>query len=201
MLKQKGTLILLMGYLFIQGCGTTSNLKPAAETEGLDFSVYERVVVLDFQDATDKSKIKAKKLAKHEETLKMAVRNFADRLAAEIRLTEAYSEVLREQTDEPAMVISGAITRYKAGNAAARLIVGFGAGSSYFDAEVEFSDGVTEAKLGSMTVDKNSWVLGGGLAAGQSVERFMDGAARKIAKQLAEAKLAPGATEGRRVSP
>ncbi len=61
-----------------------------------------------------------------------------------------------------------------------------GAGSSYFDAVVAFGDGVTRESIGTITVDKNSWALGGGLAAGQSVQGFMRGAARSVANQLYE---------------
>ncbi|MEX2498984.1 MAG: DUF4410 domain-containing protein [Wenzhouxiangellaceae bacterium] len=117
-----------------------------------------------------------------------ATRTFADLIAAEIRKTGAYAEVLREPTGEPAVMVTGTIIAYKEGNAAARFLVGMGAGSSYFDAEVFFSDLISSEQLAEVRVDKNSWALGGGLAAGQTVEHFTQGAAKKIARELAEAK-------------
>ena len=81
------------------------------------------------------------------------------------------------------LVIDGDVTRYAAGNAALRAMVGLGAGSAYFDADVNFRDGATNQIIGSIKVDNNSWVLGGGLAAGQTPETFMRGAAKKVAKE------------------
>jgi uncharacterized NAD-dependent epimerase/dehydratase family protein len=63
-----------------------------------------------------------------------------------------------------------------------------GAGSSYFDATTALADAETGASLGLVTTDKNSWALGGGIAAGQTVQSFMQGAAEKIAKELKERK-------------
>jgi hypothetical protein len=188
MIKQYFALSMLFGSLLIQGCGTTSNLKPAAETGKLDFSAYDRIIVLDFRDETDKSGMSAEKRDNYEKTMEAVSRNFADRLAAQIRITHAYFEVLRVPNSAPGIEISGAITRYQRGNAVARLVIGLGAGSSYFDADVVFSDNPSGRRLGQISTDKNSWFLGGGLAAGQSVEGFMHGAAKKVAKELAAAR-------------
>jgi hypothetical protein len=42
--------------------------------------------------------------------------------------------------------------------------------------------------LGTVSIDKNSWALGGAIASAQSVETFMQGAAKKIATELESAK-------------
>ena len=81
------------------------------------------------------------------------------------------------------LIITGDVTRYVAGNAALRALVGFGAGSSYFDADVRFIDGASGKVVGTMKADKNSWGLGGGLAAGQTPETFMKGAAKTVAEE------------------
>ena len=60
-----------------------------------------------------------------------------------------------------------------------------GAGSAFFEADVQFRDGKGNS-IGQVKVDKNSWALGGGLAAGQSPLTFMDGAAEKIADEAAK---------------
>ena len=46
----------------------------------------------------------------------------------------------------------------------------------------------TQSQLGVINVDKNSWALGGAIAAGQSVDHFMNQAAKKIADELSERK-------------
>jgi len=73
------------------------------------------------------------------------------------------------------------ITRFVEGNAALRFLVGMGAGSSYFDA----TDGASGSSIATLSADKNSWGLGGSLAAGQTVYTFMDEAAKKTAKEVA----------------
>ena len=117
-----------------------------------------------------------------------AGKNFADRIASEIRKTTIFTEVSRAQLTEDAIVISGVITRYEEGSSAMRFWVGMGAGSSYLDAEVNFDDNLNHQELGTIKVDKNSWFLGGGLASGQTVEAFMQVASQKIAKELVRAK-------------
>jgi hypothetical protein len=68
------------------------------------------------------------------------------------------------------------------GNVALRLLVGMGAGSSYFDANIRLIDGASGATLSTTKVDKNSWGLGGGIAASQTVESFMNQGAKAVAK-------------------
>ena len=75
------------------------------------------------------------------------------------------------------------------------MLVGFGAGSSYFDAIVELRDGGTGEIIGTIDVDKNSWGLGSLMAAGQTVERFMQGAAKKVAAMLEAARVAAAVNE------
>ena len=204
--------------LVLSACGTTSDIKPvgappadnaaappeqstkasakaAAEAAVASaiaaYQRYDRVVVLDFVDGTDKTKISADKRIAFDEAMKIAVRDFADRIAGEIRKTGVFTQVLREPAEGEALRISGTITRYASGNAMLRLLIGFGAGSSYFDATVDLSDNTSAEKLGQVIVDKNSWGLGGAIAASQNVEGFMQGAAEKIAKDLASAKREP----------
>ncbi|WP_371311847.1 DUF4410 domain-containing protein [Pseudovibrio flavus] len=97
---------------------------------------------------------------------------------------------LAESVEEEAIIIRGNISRFKNGSALARAVVGFGAGSSYLDANVDVVDAKTGAKLGKIVVDKNSWPLGGMLAATQTGESYLTGAASKIAEELHHAKTA-----------
>ena len=89
---------------------------------------------------------------------------------------------------EKSVVISGAITKYDEGNATLRWLIGFGAGSSHFDANVKITDSVSNNELGAIVVDKHSWAGGGIMASAQTPEGFMDGAAKKIAQEVANTK-------------
>jgi hypothetical protein len=68
-------------------------------------------------------------------------------------------------------------------------MVGFGAGSSHFNALVKINDSETKNNFGSIFIDKDSWVLGGGFAASQTVEVFMQNSAIDIAKKISSAKM------------
>jgi hypothetical protein len=174
--------------LGLVGCGTTSNLKPAQADRKLDLSSYNKVVVNDFRDKATEREKPAKQDAKRPE-MQRVCRDFADRLADEIEKKGCFHTVSRSgPEDESTLLIGGNVLRYEAGSAAARFWVGMGAGSSYFDALVEFRQGSTGALLGTITVDKNSWALGGGLAAGQTPEGFMHEAAVKVANEVQKAR-------------
>jgi hypothetical protein len=185
--------------LALCACGTTSNIKPSPKPEAvagqaqpapanLDLSGYEKVVVLDFTDATDKSKLKPDKVAAYSEAMATAVRTFPDLIAQKVRETNAFQEVVRGPGTGKALVVSGHIDRLVEGNGALRLLIGMGAGSSYFEATTGLADEETGNALGLVTTDKNSWALGGGIAASQTVQSFMQGAAEKIAKELQQRK-------------
>jgi hypothetical protein len=174
--------------LSVAGCGTTSNLKSTSTAQELDFSNYTRVLVKDFEDKATQREKPAKQAAKRGE-MERVCHDFADRLANEIDKKRVFEAVARTGPDDAStLVIGGSVSRYEEGNATARLWVGMGAGSSYFDAQLEFRQGGTGALLATVTTDKNSWVLGGGLAAGQTPESFMQEAAVKVADELQRAK-------------
>ena len=168
---------------FLTGCGTTSNLKPVAGADIKSIQKYNKVSVLDFGDKTgthtDESPQRVQEQGRH----------FADMIALELEKTKSFDKVIRATAAEPgSMLISGDITRCNEGSASLRLWIGMGAGSSYFDATVNFSDADTAQKLGEILVDKNSWGLGGGIASNQTVDSFEQGAAKTIAEQVAKAK-------------
>jgi hypothetical protein len=183
-------------------CGTTSNIKPspASAVAGnsaqknspiVDLSGYEKVIVLDFVDATDKSKLTPDKARFYSNTMSSAVRSFPDLIAEQVRATGAFQEVVRGPSPGKALSISGSITRLTEGSPALRLWIGMGAGSSYFDATTDLSDAESGASIGQVRTDKNSWPLGGAIASAQTVQTFMQGAAEKIAAQLRDGKKAP----------
>lgn len=195
---QAGRVItVLMFIVALAACGTTSDLQRAdSATQQIDLSGYESAVVANFTDAATENKVfksdekgQAKK-ADYRAEVNAAGATFAEFIKAELDKLGVFAEVERgSEAGEGALLIDGRITRFERGNAAAKFLIGLGAGSTYFDATVRVSDGATGAELGSIVVDKNSWVLGGVISASQNVEGFMQGGAKKTARELYIAKF------------
>lgn len=176
----------IISIALISGCGTVSDMESTDGAPLFDSTKYSKVAVLDFSNSAPTKSAKKEKIDEHNAKVDSAGRTFADKIAIEIRKKNLFAEVVRTQTEDQSLIIYGAITRYEEGSAAARFLIGLGAGSSYFDADVSFKDNITDNELAVLKVDKNSWVLGGGLAATQTVEAYMNEAARKIANELAK---------------
>ena len=179
-------IILSLSFVFfISACGSTSGIKQQDEaTENLSLSEYDVVIIKSFKDGTKNSNLPH-----------YASSNFSERISSAIKGKGVFKHVLDEETYNsmgptagPALALSGVITRYEEGNAALKFMIGFGAGSTYFDANVELVDVLEGSNLGWIKVDRNSWALGGGVAAGQTVEQFMNEAAQKIANEIEIAK-------------
>jgi hypothetical protein len=174
--------------LIFTGCGTVSHVTPVAGKD-VDLRSYERVVVMDFADGvseTAKPSLRDRKKAE----LAVACKAFPDRIAIELGALKAFQEVSRTgAADARTLVISGTITRYEEGSTTMRLMVGMGAGSSYFDAVVDLKDGANSEVLATQKVDKNSWGGGGAIAASQTPEEFMREGARTLAKEISSLKL------------
>ena len=189
---------LSVGFLFLSlllaGCGTTSGFKAASGQNAVDLSPFSRVVVKDFTDGVSE-KMKGLEREKKAAEMKRVAKDFADMLAWEIGQKRIFEQVARAGAeDERTLIIGGQITRYEEGSAMARFLVGMGAGSSYFDARVEFLRGGTAELLGAIDANRNSWVLGGGIAATQTPDSFMREAARKVAEEMSKLKSAKPAT-------
>ena len=182
------------------GCGSVSGVKAADRKAPLNLSAYERVVVHDFTDRASARAKPSARAAKREEMTRVG-RDFAQVIAAELAQRNCFRDVAYNgRAAARTLLINGAITRHEEGSAAARLIVGMGVGSSYFDAIVEFRDATSGLLLGTMNVDKNSWVLGGGLAAGQNPQTFMREAARKLAGEIERSRRRSGHDDQRNVA-
>lgn len=158
----------------LASCGTTTALKSASGQEVASSArKFSKVTVQDFA-FTAKNKGNNNVVAPS---------LFAERIAASLRRSSGFKTVSRNaKPDADTLVIGGVITRYTEGSPALRMIVGMGAGSSYFDATIEFKDSAG-AELGKILADKNSWGLGGALAMAQTVDVFMDEAANKAATE------------------
>lgn len=171
----------------LTGCGTTSNLKTTGN-QRVDLTRFDRLLVSNFKDEFS-AKARPVDRPKQAAEGEIAGKLFADRIAAVVKAAGVFREVVREgPADAQTLLVSGAITRYESGDAVLRLWIGLGAGSSYFDARVELVDGGNNVSVGTWLVDKNSWGLGGAIAASQTVDEFMKAAAEKVGKDLVAQK-------------
>jgi hypothetical protein len=169
-------LLCLLTIAALTSCGSVTALQTRDGTpvEGLTAS-YKRVIVKDFTHTVKDD----------DGTTPIAALRFADKIADTIRLSKPGADVARNGKAIPGtLAISGEVTRYMEGNAALRLLIGMGAGSSYFDANVYLSDASIGKEIGMIKVDKNSWALGGGLAATQTVESYMTAGAKTTADEV-----------------
>jgi len=169
--------------LLLTGCATTPAIKPAGGGP-LDLAGYQAVLVNDFGDKVTPPGTDLRDQDSRDQ-VRSAGRNFADLIASEIRKTQSFQQVVREGAPAaPTLLVSGNITRYERGDVTFRRTLGLGAGSCYFDAIVEIKDAKTGGLLGTVTVDRGSFILGGDIAASQTPETFMEEAARRIAKEI-----------------
>lgn len=184
--------------LLLAACGTTSSLQSPKESQSVDLTRFSRLLVEDFTDeATAKAKPEAQPLLKLK--LDSAVKTFPDQIAAVTKSGGGFDEVVRSGTaDSSTLVLRGAITQFDEGNATLRWMVGFAAGNVNFDARLQLVDGGTGESLGTWDVDKNSWALGGGIAATQTPEGFMQEAASKIGTELSAKRKAGSVTPPRK---
>jgi hypothetical protein len=172
--------------VLLAACGTTSALQTSEDKQNIDLTPYTRLLIENFTDeATHKAKPELQPVLRPK--LADAVRLFPDQIASVVQASGGFEEVLREgPAGAETLVLRGAITQFDEGNAALRWMVGFGAGNVNFDARLELVDGGSDKVLGTWLVDKNSWALGGGLAATQNPQEFMAEAAGKIGREISE---------------
>lgn len=171
---------LLLSVILLSACGTTSGIQQQGQIASIDLSKYNTVIVKDFMDGTQKQNVP-----------QFAGRNFADKISTEINSKGVFNSVVRNKANatDGTILVNGDITRYEEGNTALKLFIGMGAGSTYFDANVQLTDALTGNNIGEIVVDKNSWGLGGSIAATQNIDYFMKQSAEKIANELAASKI------------
>ena len=175
------TLALLIFVSVLSACGTTSKLRNVQGAQACDFSAYDTVIVNDFKDGIT--------ISKDDPHIVSEGKRFADIIASNIRSKHVFNKVVRNQySTAQALLIDGEITQYEEGNPAARVILGFGAGRSHFDAKVYAKDNRTKKLLADIIVDHRSWALGGAIAGSQDVKAHMNYASSKIASEIAKAK-------------
>jgi hypothetical protein len=185
--------VALAGSALIMGlaaCGTTSSLNSGPQASGnIDLTGYSRLLVTDFVDEAS-----AKADPETQQTVRIKVeaarQEFPDQIASTVKTQGGFGEVSRASSlagpDPATLVMRGAITQWEDGSPAMRMLIGFGAGNARLDARIELLDGGSGEVLGTWIVDKNSWALGGAVAAAQSPETFLPGAAKGIGEELSK---------------
>jgi hypothetical protein len=182
---------LLLACIFaLSACGSVSGLTRESQDAPQHIADYTRVEVDDFV-VRDELPVEPAKAAEHAEKVEKARKLFADKIAEQIRATNAFAEVARTPGTRPALRIGGTITRYDEGNIVARGLTGF-AGQTHFDVKVDIADADSGRSLSTLTVDRNSWPLpvGASLSTLQTTEFFMNEASKKIAAELMAKKKA-----------
>ena len=161
--------------LSLAGCGSTSGLQNQQGQAIASTRKFTKVTVKTF-----KLQLEDKEPEMNSEK---SPAYFADRIAFEIKSKGRFASVGRDtKPDANTLVIDGVITKYHEGNPMLRALIGMGAGSAFFEADVYFRNSEGNI-IGKIKADKNSWALGGGLAAAQNPTMFMNGAAAKIAEE------------------
>jgi hypothetical protein len=172
------TTFIIPAFVLSSSCGSVSNLSQSSTQASASAPIYSKVIVKDFTHSTSDYKVRSK--------VDMAQKTIADNIASELTKTGQFTQISRSgKADQATLVIAGNIDKFDDGNAVMRFLVGFGAGSSNFDATATFTDGRSGKSLGTIVADKNSWVLGGGLAATQDAESFIPSFSKIIDKKTA----------------
>lgn len=175
-MNRPSVLVAIVAALVLAGCGTTSNLQGPSGTGLAPARKFSAVTVQDFKVS----------VSEHAEEAASAKTAFPDRIAAEIKKTGRFASVARNaKPDANTLVIEGVVTKFDEGSTQKRIWLGMGFGMAFLEANVHFHDSKGNG-LGMIKVDKNSWPLGGALAAGQNPHSFMNGAADKVAEEAAK---------------
>ena len=160
----------------LSGCGTTSDLQTAQGAKVAPSHRYSKVVVQNFKVS----------VTEHAQEAASSAILFPDAIAGELRKEGHFSNISRGgAADANTLVIEGVVTKYDEGDQSKRMWLGMGFGMAFLEGTVKFSDSKGNV-IGTIKVDKNSWAMGGGLAAGQNPHSFMDDAADKISEEAAK---------------
>jgi hypothetical protein len=170
------SIICVVATLAFTSCGTTSSLQTTGGVSASSPTKFSKVVVQDFKVS----------VPEHAEQAATARTTFPDRIAAEIRKTGRFASVSRNsKADANTLVISGVITKFDEGSTQKRIWLGMGFGMAFLEATVSFRDS-NGRSIGTIKVDRNSWPMGGAIAAAQSPQTFMNGAADTVAEEAAK---------------
>ena len=161
-------------------------LKPASGFKKVDLRPYDSITIVDLTDGVEEQLPDEAENASYHREVVAAGAQFADVLSTKIGRSQGFRSVTRAPAATSGLVLAGRMTRYKVSNVAARYI-GFGAGSK-LGAVIELKDAASGKLLGTIDVDLGSEAIPGAINAIQTVGRFMDGGAIRVADELLIAK-------------
>lgn len=168
--RRVGAVMLLLASAVALSCCTFSSVQPSMTHQGV-VKTYTTVAVGEITGSDE---------LWHNYTIQIH-----RELVAELTASKAFAQVLDSvPTQIPAntLVVSGHIIEAEKGSAAARWIVGFGAGRAHMTAEFELKDD-SGNRIGTYSVRKT---YAGGAGIGGAGFLDMDDLAGKLGKQAAE---------------
>lgn len=172
--------------LLLCSCGSTSSVQPASGNLTAEAGTYDSLVVRPFRDSTTPDGF-ATWTADEQQEHRASVKRAGERIATLVISNTKSGSRFKSIGDKPGpgrnLLIDGEITGFSNGVASLRLWVGMGAGSAYLDGVANFKDQKTGKDIGRIVIDKNTWPLGGAIAASQNADSFAEGAAEKIAAE------------------
>lgn len=171
--------ILLIISVILSACSSTLHLHDKEQCKP-----YARVIVNDFKDKVSK---------KHNNPHIIAEgRRFADMLANEIIKKDLFDKIDRNiESDEDALLIDGDILKYQEDDAMLRFVVGWGAGSSKFNAQANLRDNKTKKIIASINVNETSGITGG-FANKHKIKHTIRAAAKSVAHKCSKFKQTTG---------
>jgi len=159
----------------------TSGLRATGDVNSIpDLSRFNAVVVPDFTDGTIKQNLPKK-----------AGAQYAFEVSKAIADTKAFDIVSRQGDDlegKTVLSVQGEIDRFAESDTVDRYLSAYTDGDTSLDATINFVDLASGEVLGSMEIDRSSFALGGIFAVNATLDKFMAGTSKNIAKEVAEAK-------------
>lgn len=178
-----------LAIISLVSCGTISKVhvvQNVKESAKIDFSQYDKIIVLDFKNKTnlptpiDKEKI-------------LITQSFADKIYHHLSESANFSDINLIKTKSKKfikrknLVISGDITKSDNGDDILRGIFGI-FGRSRLDAKISFMDGGSKKIVAQIDVSKVSLAYGLFVAAHQDLEYLIEVSAKDVADKIKNLK-------------
>lgn len=165
--------------ILLSGCGTTSEMRPAASGAS-PVKKYRSVYVEDLGTTGAETDVGPSEL-------EWAGTQFAEMIAGNIMKQAPGAEVLRSGQRKPeGLTLSGNITQYVEGSAAARYLVGMGVGNCNLEANLYLRENATGKTVGTVKVDQFGYIMGGMIASVQKPRDLIRISAPKVGEEVAK---------------
>lgn len=178
--------LVALSSLFLCSCGSVSSIQPTSGNLSSETGTYDSLIVKPFVDATAPENFSTwtpEEQQEHRAEVKRSGEKLANTIISNAKSKSRFKSIGNKPGPGKNLVIEGEITRFNNGVPSLRLWIGMGAGSAYLDGVANFKDFKTGKEIGKIVIDKNSWPLGGAIAATQNADSLAEGAAEKIAEE------------------